>query len=56
MGVKIKKRGRKWYEYVNYHGKRCGTMRVSNARNRPQTVTKPTIRQLDITESLVFPS
>jgi len=22
MGVKIKKRGSKWYVYVNYHGKR----------------------------------
>lgn len=22
MGVKIKKRGTKWYVYVNYHGKR----------------------------------
>jgi hypothetical protein len=44
MGVKIKKRGSKWYVYVNYHGRRknrCVGTREAAEQVRRQIEARP---------------
>jgi hypothetical protein len=56
MGVKIKKRGRKWHALRETTTANVAGLCAFRMQEIDRTVTKPTNRQLDITESIVFPS